>query len=83
MSRNILAALLASAALVSPAAAHYGMIIPSDPMISQEDGRSVALTLSFSHPFEGDGMVLERPVAFSVTHEARRPIFSARWKRPR
>ncbi len=68
MSRKILSALLAWAALVSPAVAHYGMIIPSDPMISQEDGRSVALTLSFSHPFEGDGMVLERPAAFSVTH---------------
>jgi len=69
MSRKTLTAFLALAALVSPAAAHYGMVIPSDPMISQEDGRSIALTLSFSHPFEGDGMVLERPVAFSVTHD--------------
>lgn len=38
-------------------------------MVSQEDGRSVGLTLSFSHPFEGNGMVLEAPVSFSVTHE--------------
>ena len=58
-------ALLAAA----PVAAHYGMIIPSDPMIAQEDGRSVALTMSFSHPFERDGMMLERPAAFTVTHE--------------
>lgn len=55
--------------VAAPGAAHYGMIIPDDPMISQEDGRSVALTMSFSHPFEGDGMTLETPVAFSVTHE--------------
>ncbi|WP_298432554.1 DUF4198 domain-containing protein [uncultured Jannaschia sp.] len=53
----------------APAAAHYGMIIPSDPMLSQEDGRAIDLTLSFSHPFEEDGMVLERPEAFTVTHD--------------
>lgn len=28
----------------------------------------MGLTLSFSHPFEGAGMVLERPEAFTVTH---------------
>lgn len=60
-----LAALLA--ALAAPAAAHYGMIIPSDPMLAGEDGRSVDLTLSFSHPFEREGMVLERPARFAVT----------------
>ena len=60
--------LVAATLAAAPALAHYGMIIPSDPMIAQEDGRSVALTLSFSHPFDGDGMVLERPVAFTVTH---------------
>ncbi|WP_371157506.1 DUF4198 domain-containing protein [Jannaschia sp. 2305UL9-9] len=65
MTRLAILALLAA----TPAAAHYGMIIPSDPMISQEDGRSVDLTISFSHPFEEDGMILERPQAFSVTHE--------------
>lgn len=56
------------AALAPAASAHYGMIIPSDNMVSQEDGRSVHLALSFSHPFEGHGMVLERPEAFTVTH---------------
>lgn len=63
--------LASAAALIAaaPAMAHYGMIIPSDPMISQEDGRSVSLTMSFSHPFEMDGMTLDKPVAFSVTHE--------------
>lgn len=64
MLRPAFLALLAAA----PAAAHYGMIIPSDSMLSQRDGRSVDLTLSFSHPFEGEGMALERPEAFTVTH---------------
>jgi len=52
-----------------PAIAHYGMIIPTDPMVEPEEGRSVGLTLSFSHPFEGNGMVLETPVAVGVTKD--------------
>ncbi|MBV0913844.1 DUF4198 domain-containing protein [Anianabacter salinae] len=58
----------ALAATATAASAHYGMIIPSDNMVSQEDGRSIDLTLSFSHPFVLDGMVLEMPESFSVTH---------------
>ncbi|MEM1064417.1 MAG: DUF4198 domain-containing protein [Pseudomonadota bacterium] len=68
MKQSVLAAPLALMIAAAPASAHYGMIIPSDPMISQKDGRSVALTLSFSHPFEMDGMMLDRPVAFNVMH---------------
>lgn len=57
----------AMAALTAGAAqAHYGMIIPSDPMLAQEDGRSVALEVSFSHPFELLGMTLAKPVSFGV-----------------
>ena len=69
MKRFFLSASLAALIATTPALAHYGMIIPNDPMISQEDGRSVALTMSFSHPFEMDGMMLDKPVSFSVTHE--------------
>ncbi|MEL7465049.1 MAG: DUF4198 domain-containing protein [Pseudomonadota bacterium] len=64
--------LLSAAALAvtaTAASAHYGMIIPSDSMVSQEDGRAVALEVSFSHPFEKAGMTLVKPAAFSVTHE--------------
>ena len=71
--RTTLTATLAAAALIGGTAeAHCGMIIPSDSMVSQEDGRSVDLTLSFSHPFEGNGMVLDRPVSFTVTHDGER-----------
>ena len=69
MKHHFLTASLAAMIAATPAVAHYGMIIPNDPMISQEDGRSVSLTMSFSHPFEMDGMMLDKPVAFSVTHE--------------
>jgi len=69
MKRHFLSVCLASLIAATPVFAHYGMIIPSDPMVSQEDGRSVGLTMSFSHPFERDGMMLEMPAVFSVTHE--------------
>ena len=49
--------------------AHFGMIIPSDSMIIQGDNREIVLNVSFSHPFEGLGMDMERPVKFSLyTH---------------
>lgn len=45
---------------------HFGMIIPSDSMIMQDDKRVVELALSFSHPFEMVGMDLVKPKAFKV-----------------
>jgi len=48
------------------ATAHFGMIIPSDSMVMQGDPCTIAVTLSFSHPFEGEGMELARPAAFGV-----------------
>ena len=48
------------------AMAHFGMIIPSDSMVMQNDNRTVNLTLSFSHPFEGHGMELVKPEVFGV-----------------
>ncbi len=54
--------------LVMPAVsvAHFGMVVPSDTMVMQEDNRTICLTLSFSHPFEVIGMPLERPKAVGV-----------------
>ena len=52
--------------LSSPCQAHFGMIIPSDSMVMQGDSKTVKLTLSFSHPFEGQGMELDRPREFGV-----------------
>lgn len=46
--------------------AHFGMIIPSDSMVMQKDDKTVTLTLSFSHPFEGVGMEMLKPKAFGV-----------------
>ncbi len=63
---SALAGIAITLAATMPAAAHFGMIIPSDPMIEQEDARTIDLRLSFSHPFEATGMELVRPAAFAV-----------------
>ena len=47
--------------------AHFGMLIPSDTMVMQEDNRTIDITLSFSHPFEMVGMELVKPKTFGVS----------------
>jgi len=51
----------------SSAHAHFGMVIPSDTMVMQEDNRRIKLTLSFSHPMEMVGMELQKPKVFAVS----------------
>ncbi len=57
--------------LATTAVAHFGMVIPSDAMVMQGESRTVNLKLSFSHPFEGQGMELVKPKAFNVVHEGK------------
>lgn len=38
--------------------AHFGMVIPSDNMIMQDDKKEITVDLSFSHSFEIIGMPL-------------------------
>lgn len=45
---------------------HFGMVIPSDNMVMQDDNRTVNVQLSFSHPMEMVGMELVKPKVFSV-----------------
>ena len=49
-----------------PAWSHFGMLIPSDSMVLQDDNRTVTVTLSFSHPFGRVGMDLVKPKVFNV-----------------
>ncbi len=48
------------------AMAHFGMLIPSDSMVMQGENRDISLTLSFSHPFEGLGMDMDKPATCGV-----------------
>lgn len=74
MKKGILIGLSLAAGFLfsAPALAHYGMVIPSDSMVMQEDDRTVALQASFSHPFEMIGMVLAKPKAFGVMANGKR-----------
>ncbi|OPZ29631.1 MAG: Nickel uptake substrate-specific transmembrane region [Deltaproteobacteria bacterium ADurb.BinA179] len=48
------------------ARAHFGMIIPSDDLVTQGDARDIAVKLGFAHPFETQGLTLEKPERFEV-----------------
>ncbi|MUM76823.1 DUF4198 domain-containing protein [Pseudodesulfovibrio sp. F-1] len=64
-TRLILAATTLIVFMASAAFAHFGMLIPDSDEVNQEK-KTVNLTLSFSHPFEMEGMELEKPAAFFV-----------------
>jgi nickel transport protein len=49
--------------------AHFGMVIPSDNMIMQNDSKQITIQLSFSHPFEMVGMPLDKPKQFFVVKD--------------
>lgn len=69
--RHTLPVIIIAAVLIlsygGTASAHFGMVIPSDTMVMQEDNRTVTVVLSFSHPMEMIGMPLEKPKDFSVS----------------
>jgi cobalt/nickel transport protein len=46
--------------------AHFGVIIPSDDIVSKEDKKDITLQIKFMHPFEGNYMNMEMPKAFGV-----------------
>lgn len=63
--------------LASPGLAHFGMVIPSANRVSQQQP-TVHLDLSFSHPFAGIGMDMERPAAFYTMKEGQREELTAK-----
>lgn len=52
-------------ALVLPAQAHFGLVLPDKSELVQGD-KAVNLTLAFLHPMEQNGMNLVKPKAFNV-----------------
>ncbi len=51
---------------MTPAYAHFQMIIPSDEMVSAGESRQLTLDLIFTHPFEGMGLNMQKPKRFGV-----------------
>lgn len=62
----LLLATLSAACLTGTARAHFGMIIPSSDVVLDPSAAHLKLALSFSHPMEGQGMDMARPVACAV-----------------
>jgi len=61
--------LLLTLLIVSPASiswAHFGVIIPSDDIVSKGDSKKIDLQIKFMHPFERQYMEMARPKAFGV-----------------
>lgn len=54
------------------ASAHFGVITPSDDIVSQQDATKIQVTLKFIHPMEGQYMELAKPKHFGVHHEGNR-----------
>lgn len=65
-ARLLLPFALLAATLGAPAQAHFGMLIPSSDVVLDKAGARLRLTLAFSHPMQGEGMDMARPLAFAV-----------------
>jgi cobalt/nickel transport protein len=75
MKRTFLSAALIALILtffVSSAQAHFGMIIPSDDIVSKEDSKKLRIEVKFIHPFEGHYMEMAKPRAFGVLINGRK-----------
>ncbi len=66
MRKPWFATLLLPFVLSGPALAHFGMIIPSTPVVEEQEDATVTVELSFSHPMEMAGMPLAKPKAVQV-----------------
>lgn len=53
-------------AFAAGAHAHFGVLIPTDDIVTAGEERRIELELSFSHPMERIPMQLERPARFGV-----------------
>ena len=64
--RFCLAAIVSVIMFNSSAFAHFGVIYPSDDIITQADNKTVHLEVKFIHPNEYHYMEMEKPVKFGV-----------------
>lgn len=66
-NRLLLAATILGFLLCAPTAgAHFGTIIPSDDIVTQEDSKTLSLEVKFIHPMEMHYMEMEKPRRFGV-----------------
>ena len=65
IASSSLTALLVSASLCH---AHFGAVIPSDDIITQQDAKKIEVAVKFLHPMEGQYMEMAKPKRFGVVH---------------
>ena len=54
--------------MAGPALAHFGTIIPSDDIVTQDDAKTVNVEVKFIHPLEQHYMEMVKPKQFGVMH---------------
>lgn len=69
---RLLMFILAICLLGTPAAAHFGTVIPSDDIISAGEPTGIGLEIKFVHPMEQHYMEMVRPKAFGVVARGER-----------
>lgn len=56
----------------SGARAHFGTIVPSDDIVTQEDAKRISLDIKFIHPMEMHYMQMEKPKRFGVQFKGKK-----------
>jgi cobalt/nickel transport protein len=57
---------------VHPSPAHFGAVIPSDDIVTQEDDKNLNVQVKFIHPMEMHYMEMATPKVFGVLHNSRK-----------
>ncbi len=76
MLRRLPLAVLLLFALVLPAHAHFGMVIPDKNLVEKDGNKTVTLDLRFWHPMENQGMNLVKP-KFELLAQGKKTDLSA------
>ncbi len=56
----------------NPASAHFGTIIPSDDIVTQDDSKTLNIEVKFIHPMELHDMEMVKPKQFAVIHNGQK-----------
>lgn len=60
-----------------PALAHFGLILPSDDIVTPHDAKTLTVQAKFLHPMEGDYMEMVKPKHFGVLHMGQKTDLTA------
>ncbi len=55
-----------------PAAAHFGLVLPSDDIVTPDDPKTLTVQAKFLHPMEGHYMEMEKPKRFGFLHKGQK-----------